>query len=73
MIRAEVRVIHRTAPSQRWTGEPGPHGMPMTYQMTKKIVHATSTMTVYGSIIDTTVPMPAFFRYRWQTSMMNGR
>ena len=47
---------------QRWTGEPGPHAMPVTYQMTKKIVHATSTTTVYGIIIDTTVPIPADFR-----------
>src|SRR6478735_5924224 len=58
---------------QRWTGEPGPHAMPLTYQMTKKIVHATSTTTVYGVIIDTTVPIPADFRYRWHTRMMNGR
>ena len=30
----------------RWTGEPGPHGMPMTYQPTKNRIQVTSTTTV---------------------------
>ena len=36
--------------------------MPIRYQAMKKRIHVTSTTTVYGSIIDTTVPIPALAR-----------
>ena len=43
------------------TGEPGPSGIPIRYQTTKKSVHAIERITTYGSISETTVPMPASF------------
>ena len=46
----------------RWTGEPGPSGMPIRYQATKNRIQATERKTTYGSISETTVPIPASFR-----------
>ena len=39
--------------------QPGPRGMPTRYQATKNSVQMTDSTRTYGSIIATTVPMPA--------------
>ena len=41
------------------TGAPGPRGMPSRYQATKNSVQMIDSTRTYGSIIATTVPMPA--------------
>ena len=41
------------------TGAPGPRGMPSRYQATKNRVQMIDSTRTYGSIIATTVPMPA--------------
>ena len=43
----------------RWTGAPGPSGIPMTNQTTRKTVHASRITIEYGIISDTIVPTPA--------------
>ena len=45
-----------------WTGDPGPSGIPIRYHATKNSVQRTLRMTTYGSMIATTVPIPASFR-----------
>ncbi len=44
-----------------WTGAPGPSGIPIRYQATKNSVQTSDRTTTYGSIMATTVPMPASF------------
>jgi hypothetical protein len=56
-----------------WMCDPGPSGIPIRYQMTKKRSQATVRMTMYGSIIATTVPMPASFLYRCVNTTISGK
>ena len=41
------------------TGAPGPQGIPSRYHATKNSVHAIDRKITYGSISETTVPIPA--------------
>src|SRR5262249_29375687 len=59
--------------AQVWTGEPGPRGIPSRYQATKKSVHAIERTTTYGSISETTVPIPASFLYFCANTTISGK
>jgi hypothetical protein len=63
----EIRVAHVVA------GYPGPSGIPTTYQSTKKMIHTTKRINVYGIMSEMIVPMPASFTYRCATITIKGR
>ena len=59
--RRDPSITNATArmPQSLCTGAPGPRGMPSRYQATKNSVQTIDSTRTYGSIIATTVPMPA--------------
>ena len=67
--RARLRSVRQPV----CTGEPGPSGIPRRYQATKNSVQTTVRTRTYGSIIATTVPMPASFLYRCVKMTMSGK
>ena len=52
---------------------PGPNGIPNRYQTTNKIIQVIKKIIEYGSMSDTTVPIPLFLPYRCAKATINGK